>query len=87
MSKFQIPQQPALHWNYTNPKAAPATFHAFSNQQFYHQTTPQHYLSTSQEHIRNPITPQENSLHSSESSASSYFQTFTDQNTDVLNDN
>jgi len=87
----QMPQQPALHWNYTNPKAPSATFRAFSNQQFYQQTTPQHYPSTSQEPIRNifdnPITPQENSLHSSESSASSYFQTFTDQNTDVLNNN
>lgn len=93
MSKFrtQMPQHPAHHWNYTYPKAPSATFHAFSNQQFYQQTTPQHYPSTLQEPIHNifdnPITPQENSLHSSESSASSYFQTFTDKNTDVLNNN
>ncbi|KAL4104810.1 hypothetical protein QTP88_020086 [Uroleucon formosanum] len=68
-----MPQQPALHWNYTNPITPSVTFRAFSDQQFYQQTTPQHYPSTSQVPIRNifdnPITPQENSLHSLESSA------------------
>lgn len=57
------------------------------------QTSPQHYLSpcpsTLQQPVRdnltNSFTSQEKSSHSSDSSVSSYYQTFTDQNSDVLN--
>lgn len=55
ISKFQnqIPQQPALNWNYMSPKVHSTTFHQFPNQQLYQQTSHQHYPSTSQEPIRN----------------------------------